>query len=164
MAWALVHCKVVTGNSAATRADLFPPCYRSKPEGSALLKSGVQPSHCPHFSPSSPPTSRGGLSPLCPFGLGHPICGSHRSLPRMSVHLCTLLLPLSPPRGIGPEPIAFLCFLPDYTCIFHTAFVVQESFCQFPVRIVPHVDVFLICSWEEVNATPSYSTILINLP
>ena len=35
----------------------------------------------------------------------------------------------SPPRGIGPNLIIFLPFLPDNVYIFFTALVVQESFC-----------------------------------
>ena len=31
------------------------------------------------------------------------------------------------------------------------------------MRIVPHVDVFLMCSWGEVTSMSSYSTVLIDL-
>ena len=36
--------------------------------------------------------------------------------------------------------IIFLPFLPHYVWIFLTVLVVQKDFCQFPVRVVPHVD------------------------
>ena len=47
-----------------------------------------------------------------------------------------------------------LLFLPDSVWIFPTALAAQV----FSVRIVPHIDVFLICLWWWVSSTSSYST------
>lgn len=44
--------------------------------------------------------------------------------------------------------------------IFLAVLFVKEFFCQFPVRIGPHVDVFLIV----LRGRKAYSTILILLP
>ena len=49
------------------------------------------------------------------------------------------------PRDTDPNQITFLPFQLNYVCIFLTALLVHESFCQLPVGIVPHVDVFLTC-------------------
>lgn len=69
-------------------------------------------------------------------------------------------------RGVGPDLIAFLPFLPDCLCIFLTALVVQESFCRFPgfsedcstYRFI--FDVFV----GDDGTLYSYSAILCSLP
>ena len=65
-----------------------------------------------------------------------------------------------PPRVTDPNPMPFFFFLsvlPVYVEIFLAALFVQyenssASF-QISVRIAPHVDVFLMCLWEEVSST-----------
>lgn len=131
LAWAVMHHEAVMANPTAIKADFSASCSRGKPKGNACLRSGVQASHCSHFSPTGPPTSQGGLSPLYPIGLGHPICSSPHSLLRASVLLCTPPFPLSPLPGHRSWPNSFSS-LPDYLCIFLVALVVQVSFCQFP--------------------------------
>ena len=68
----------------------------------------------------------------------------------------------SPPRDTGPNLVTSLLFLRDSVWVFLTALLVQESFYQFPVRIVPHEDVFLMSLWKEVSFMSSYSAILIS--
>lgn len=69
-----------------------------------LLTSGDQTSYSPPGSPTSPPSSQGGLSSLCRTpGLECLICGSNHSLPREGFCPCNSLFPLSfPPRGQVP--------------------------------------------------------------
>ena len=94
-----------------------------------LLVSGVQASHNPPESPSGPPTNQWGSSLLCRIpGLGHPICSSHCSFPRVGVTL--YILPFSSGstcRGIDPDPKTVLSFLSDYMWIFLIAFAVWEG-------------------------------------
>ena len=40
----------------------------------------------------------------------------------------------------------------------------QTGFSGYSVRIVPHIDVFLIYLWEGVSSMSFYSTILISIP
>lgn len=62
----------------------------------ALLMDRVQASHHPPISPNGPLTHQGSLSLLCRNpGLGHPIYGSHYSLPRVALCLCIIPFPLS---------------------------------------------------------------------
>lgn len=87
---------------------------------------------------------------------GCPICSLNYLLPGVGVHLCNFPVyqsPLLGHRGTGPDPIAFLPFLLDYMCIFFIALVTHKSFCQFPVRIIPHVEVFLMFLLREVSFT-----------
>lgn len=103
--------------------------------------SRVQVSHSILVSSSSSPTSQEGWSPLCRMpGVGCPICGLNCSLPRAG--LCPWNLPFSLRILLvaSSQPDHF-SFPPDYVWIFLTALAVQESFCQFSARIIPHVDV-----------------------
>ena len=90
--------KVVAEISAAARAVLSLrclPCLRAS-------QCRLAPQEwCPGFSlPSGPPTSQGGLPPLCKVpGLECPICGSHCSLLREDLCPYILLFPLSPSPG-----------------------------------------------------------------
>ena len=62
------------------------------------------------------------------------VCGLTHSLPRLGDCSYNLSLPPSLVRGTGLDPITLLAVLPNYVWIFLTAFIVQESFCQFPVN------------------------------
>ena len=103
--------------------------------------SRVQVSHSLLVSSSSSPMSQEGWSSLCRMpGVGCPICGLNCSFPRAGLCPCNLPFPLRILLVASSQPDHFF-FLPDYVGIFLTALVVQESFCQFSVRIIPHVDV-----------------------
>lgn len=90
--------KVVKGNPEFAKADLCPPCFRDKPTCAPHEQS-------PGFfrllgCPCGPPTCQEGLSSLCRTpGVGHLVCGSTCSLPRVGVHWCDLSFPLSPFPG-----------------------------------------------------------------
>ena len=66
-------------------------------------------------------------------------------------------------------PDSCLCFHPiwsygDLSCIFFFFFVFWDpppAFSKYFVRIIPHVDVFLMYLWDEVSSTSFYSPILI---
>lgn len=81
------------------------------------------------------PSSQAFLSPRQSTpGLGNPVCGLTRSLPRASVHPCNLHFP---PRPLPLAQVLTQCFSYCATQLcasFLTDFVVSESFCQFPVR------------------------------
>lgn len=85
---------------------------------------------------------------------GHP-CGLflfHSSFPGMSVPFwCLFFFPHTQLCGN-----VSWCF----GCIRNLLLI----FSWFPVRIVPHVDIFLIHLWRQVSSTSSYSTILISSP
>ena len=91
--------------------------------------------HSPPVNPTSTPVRQGTFSPKHRTPrLGLQICGSHHSLPRVGIPpMHSHFHSESPPRGTGPDLITFFPFLPNYMCIFFTALVVQESFCQFLV-------------------------------
>lgn len=70
-------------------------------------------------SPTGSPGSHKGLSLLCgTLGLERPVCGSTRSLPRMSVHSCDQISFSVPSQGHRCSPSAFLPVLPDSVGIF----------------------------------------------
>lgn len=55
-----------------------------------------------------PPTSQGGLSPLCrTLGLELPICGSTCSLPKVGICPCNVSFPLIPSQGHRSQPNQF---------------------------------------------------------
>ena len=111
---------------------------------------------CPSDSPS-----RQGV--MCPTfrtpGLGPPVCGLTHSLPRMSVHMCDLLFPLSPfPGAQVPTQCFFshptlLCLYLSYSLGCTGVLLTVSSY--FSVRNVLHVDAFLICLWWKVSSTSS---------
>ena len=75
-----------------------------------------------------------------------------------------LLFLSDPPRGASADLMRFL--LPnwlrrDLSWSFVRVRLLLSVFSKFSVRIVPRVDVFLMCLWGEVNSMLSYSTILI---
>ena len=128
-----------------------------------LLISRVQASYSPPVHIISPPTSQGYSSSLCQtLGPGFPILGSNYSLPREDPHLSNPF-PLNPFPGHMYLPDNF-SFLPTQ---FHFLYpylsgVVLPVFSQFSVRILPHVNVFLMCLWGEVSSISSYSAVLIS--
>ena len=70
-------------------------------------------------SPTGSSGSHKGLSLLCgTLGLECPVCGSTRSLPRMSVHSCDQISFSVPSQGHRCSPSAFLPVLPDSVGIF----------------------------------------------
>ena len=165
LARAGAHIKAVMGNLAAARADFplpSPHCLGGSQH--VFLMSRVQASHSPPVCPSGPPTRQGDSSPLCRTpGLGHPV--SNCSLPGVGLHLYFPFYSKSSPRGTGPDLIASLPFLPDYMCIFLTAWLyrcLSASFLLVFSEIVSRVNVFLICSLGELSSASSYSVILIN--
>lgn len=128
------------------------------------LMSGAQTAHSPPVSPRGPPISQGSSSPLCRTpGLGCPVCGFHCSLPEQVSTVYSSFSSEPPPRGTGTNLFTFLPFLSDYLWLFLTALVIKESFCQFPVQTVLHIDVFLLCLWREVSFMTSYFAILTSL-
>ena len=66
-------------------------------------------------------------------------------------------------------PDSSFCFHPiwshgDLSCFFFFFFVFWDpppAFSRYFVRIIPHVDVFLMYLWDEVSSTSFYSPILI---
>lgn len=116
-----------------------------------------QPSCCP----TGPLISQQNSSSFVrPPGLGNSISGSDCSPPREESPHIIFLSPGSAPMGTDPGLTPCLPFLPDSAGIFLSPLVVQEFFCYlqlvFPVRILPHVDVFLVCLWGKVSSTSSY--------
>lgn len=123
------------GNSAPTTADLSLAWLRGKP---ALEHSSQAESRLPTallLVPAVLQPAKGACLLMCrTSGLGRPVCGFFCSFPRAGVYPLPLLSPISsesPPKGTGPDPIAFLVFLPNYLYIFLIALVVES--CQFPV-------------------------------
>ena len=64
-----------------------------------------------------------------------------------------------------PSSFFFSFILPGYMMIFLAILFVRDlpAFNRYCVRIVPHVDVFLMYLWEEMSSMSFYSTILIAL-
>ena len=118
------------GKPSSCSADLCPPCLRANQRAYTCLvwsPAFLMLSICPN----SPPASKGGLSPpgRTP-GMGCPVCNltQYEGLPIKIPFSLSFLL-----RVTGPDLIAFLSFLPNYTCFFLTALVIKEFFYQFPV-------------------------------
>ena len=116
--------------------------------------------------PRSSPNSQGSLSsPYRTLELGHPVCGSTHSLPRVSVCPCDLPFPLFPSQGHRFQPNAFLFILPDYMGIIFAALVVKEFFFQVPVSFPWEFFQMYIYFWcvlgRGVISTSFYSGILI---
>lgn len=69
-------------------------------------------------------------------------------------------------RGTGSNPIAFLCFLHDYTYIFLIVLIVQKSFCQFPINFQWEFFHVLMYFWfvhrEKESSMCPYSAILLD--
>lgn len=87
----LGHEILVMGNTGATEVELSLSCLGCKPV-CELLTSKIWASDHPPVSPSSPPTSQGGLSP----SIGPQDCGLSCSPSKVGVYQCNVLFPLSP--------------------------------------------------------------------
>ena len=131
------------------------------------LMGRVRVFHNPPVSPTGPLISQQNSSSFCQTpGLGNSISGSDCSLPREESPHIIFLSPGSAPMGTDPGLTPCLPFLPDSAGIFLSPLVVQEFFCYLQlvsVRILPHVDVFLVCLWGKVSSTSSYFTLLIEV-
>ena len=147
----------------------FVPCLGSKQASiCVLLTSRVPAPHSPLRSPTGSPTSQGASSSLIlTSGLGCPIYGSNCSLPRVDLCSCNLHFPLSPLQGA--QVLTWWFLFPSYLNL--CGFFLQlwwyrnlSASLQVSVRIVPHVDVFLMCFLGEVSSVSSYSAILILPP
>ena len=160
-----VHSRGAVGNQWTTLL-VSPPspfCCSSEPAflGSSQQNSGFPQPSCQSYRPRGarlpcvrPKTGMPDmcLKPLTPKGRSLPVSSPFSSQ--------------SPPGGAGPDPVALCPFLTDYTCIF-----AQPRLCRRPsarlqlvsVRIVLHVEVFLVHLWREVSFVSSYSTILIQV-
>ena len=114
-----------------------------------LLRSGVQASHSPSLNLTSPPISQRGSSSLSRnTELGCPVSGWNHSLPGEDLCPCNLSFPLSPLPGHRSWPDTFLPtgFHVDISYSLGCTGVFLPVSRSFPVRTVPHVDVFLLCS------------------
>ena len=91
------------------------------------------------------------------------MCGLNHLLPRKYLQV-EYPPSVSPPRGADPDIITSLLFLPGIVCgSFFIAFIIFLPVSSlFSVRIVPHVDVFLMCSLRETSLASSYSIIFIS--
>ena len=97
----------------------------------------------------SSPTSLWGSSSLCRTpGLVCPVSGWNHSLPWEDLCPCNLSFPLSPLPGHRSWPDTFLPtgFHVDISYSLGCTGVFLPVSRSFPVRTVPHVDVFLLCS------------------
>ena len=72
---------------------------------------------------------------------------------------------IAPSQGTSPVLIPIFAFiLSGHMVIFLTFFVFWDpppAFSRYFVRIIPHVDVFLMYLWDEVSSTSFYSPVLI---
>lgn len=107
-----------------------------------LLMGRVQASQSPPVSLTSPPTSQMGLSSL-PWGhqtpgLGHPLCDLNHSLLGVGFHHGNLPFLWGPWQGTNPDLSSFGCAV---------VFLLIAS--QLSVRIIPHVNVSLMCTEGE---------------
>ena len=133
------------GSHWSSLQSAFSTLLRTQASTCAPLVSGIQVSCSSPLSPDSCPTSQGTLSSLAwTPGLGHPIWLETLTPQGEYLPVYSPFSSESPPSGTSPDLIASLTFLLKSVWIFFIASVVQESFCQFPVRIVPHVDVSLM--------------------
>ena len=158
---------MVTENQAATRADFSLPCLGAA-STCMLLTCEVQAFPTFLSVPVILQPVKEGLSPRYKIpGLGHPVCCFHCSLPmEFSFHEFSLFLALSPLQRAQVPTLSFLfpscpiiCGSFLQSCLYSSLFPISS---QFSVRIVPHANVFLMCSWGKVNSTSSYSAILIS--
>ena len=127
----------------------FSSLFQEQASVHVFLKSGVQASHSPSVSPTSCPTSLWGSSSLCRTpGLVCPVSGWNHSLPGEDLCPCNLSFPLSPLPGHRSWPDTFLPtgFHVDISYSLGCTGVFLPVSRSFPVRTVPHVDVFLLCS------------------
>ena len=74
-----------------------------------------------------------------------------------------LQLPSRDTRSFFPFPPTLLRYMVIFLVVLITEGLLPE-FSRYSVRIVPHVNVFLMYLWEEVSSTSFYSTILISSP
>lgn len=101
------HTTWVMGNTGAMEVDLSLSCLRCRPV-CELLTSEIWASDHPPVSPSSPPTSQGGLSP----SIGPQDCGLSCSPSKVGVCQCNVLFPLSPLSGA--QILTWSLFFPSY--------------------------------------------------
>ena len=119
-AWAEVLGKAVTGNLAATRADLSLPCLRCKPAWVPFSRAESGFSRL-SVCPSGPLVSQGGLSSPCrTLGLGCPVCVLTHSLPRAGFRWYNL--PLLPHPLPGAVVLTLLLFFPSYPVMSGSSF------------------------------------------
>ena len=102
---------------------------------STLLKSRVQASHSPSICPGTSTISHRYLFPPQKTpGLSHPICGLTHSIPRVGLHQYNLSFLWVPSKEHQSWPNHFSS-LPTWLLVYLSySLVIQESFCQFPVR------------------------------
>ena len=103
----LGHKILVMGNTGATEVELSLSCLGCRPV-CELLTSEIWASDHPPVSPSSPPTSQGGLSP----SIGPQDCGLSCSPSKVGVCQCNVLFPLGPLSRA--QILTWLLFFPSY--------------------------------------------------
>ena len=109
------------------------------------------------------------LSPLGRTpGLGHSVSSSEPFFPRVGLHLWILLFTLHPlpwhrscPDHFSSVPTQLRV---DLYCSLGCTGIFLPASNYPPVRIVPHVDVFLMCLWGKASTTLSCSAILSPSP
>ena len=119
---------------------------------------------------------------ICPF---HPALGARKHLHALhkriqsSINFLLVQSALQPAKGVcllfarpqgwcahspGPDLIASLPLYPTPRVSFLQPWLYRRlsaSLQLLLVKIVPHVDIFLMCLWGKVSSTSSYSTVLI---